>query len=1476
MIAAEEERAEGGTYYDFTYNGSGWDAVPIADQDLGAPQLPEDSGEDWYYGHCNITEAGAVVGVLGIGYNTWPNWSFEGNGCEPPMQIDSPIPEEFETANHRKSRSIGYLAAYDLDGEEQWSRHLLPGLLRTGIQDADGNLLVVGNAYSNRWVIPLDPGDNSVIRLNQTTLDMNNVDCNLFTEDHTTKGYITKMAPDGTILWTTMCNGVAGANQAQHWRMGSFLTDIVELSIPGTNIRYCAVGRTNVDGAMGVLRPLVVYLDVNGQPLERYTYAPNAPAGWMSEDLAEFVSVAVQLGKLFITGYSTAPTGPAQLIGTLVDANTNRSGFIWQRYTGNPGDPLVGTGANDHHIGQVNNSTGGGFLPNVGGVKILWPTLANFSQGTAFGGVANVGTLLVHGLNENGSIAWTTDLGEVRAYDLKSEMVPTSDGMAAIVSSKLSMDQAALNPPFGWDNLDPAEQQCLNTTYGASVPFGGADWDGNPSTNPGSTTDPAGIYGYWNTDAYVAKLNPNTGALLWETQFDAHPGVLRECPLADMRKQECMYQITETDDGGLVISGNTSDNFDDFYLAKLKGDCQSAANYANSPVLDGNNEHHVTGSTTWNTSRNVHGRIIVDNGATLTIGNGAVISFADTRQLDHPTTLEVRPGGKLVVNGNAKLTAMAQCPGSVWDGIQVHGIFAQPQDPVTSSPQGLATFTNATIEHARVAVLTAKASTTGDFPWPILKSSTGGIVRATSTTFHNNRMDVDFRPYENHELNPPDQIANNRSFFTLCHFTVDAQLPDGSMPLEHASLATVRGIPFRGCTFAGVNYVDLENAIVQSAGTGVKANNSSFLIGSKCTVLVPWGTPCPAGNYFTTSFTGLAQGVHAASLDPGKTFSVDEATFTDCPRGIRMEGVDDAAITRNNFSVDDFTGSYYQFATPYGIYSDQCTGYKIENNVLSSASHSGAHAQAGMVIKDSGPYSNTIYNNRFDGFYDQNSTALLIQGLNGDPHDYFLTGLEVRCNEFGQHGADNRFDVALTGSSPKVRANQGRVFSFATDFTAPAGNLFSLLGQVESDWHVGGSSNFVNYFHHSGTNQAWVPQFYDQTHFLPTDALGQWPSSRSQACPDHFQDGVVELQQMQAEAVQQDAQLQADQQAYDATKDNGDTYSLMSYVENPANSDVQVRNALQSVAPSAGTEVWQAVFARQPAMDPWYLTQALLANSPLQPEVMDLCYNSALDDFYYFLVLDAQSGVNVLSGLESTISSHAGGKARAVTDLGRMSWLDSTAVDSAITALLAFHDSLPSENNALVQAGWYMAKNQPLALQALAEHQLGDSLTDGLYSLWKRYAQAEQAVGWQAPDSGTVAWLEDLAQDRWTIGSAQASAWLQALGGAPLEELILLPTPGLKNSRNERTRQRANSAAVLHAWPNPSSGPVYVLCNVPANVGNAMLRIIDLNGRLVQEMALAAGSGITEIKSGFAAAGIYLAELRLDGIRAGQVKLVLQ
>lgn len=130
-----------------------------------------------------------------------------------------------------------------------------------------------------------------------------------------------------------------------------------------------------------------------------------------------------------------------------------------------------------------------------------------------------------------------------------------------------------------------------------------------------------------------------------------------------------------------------------------------------------------------------------------------------------------------------------------------------------------------------------------------------------------------------------------------------------------------------------------------------------------------------------------------------------------------------------------------------------------------------------------------------------------------------------------------------------------------------------------------------------------------------------------------------------------------------------------------------------------------------------------------------------------------------------------------------------------------------------------------------------------------------------------------------TIGSAQASTWLQAAtGAAPLEEVIILPTDMQpRSSAQHRERSRTSQQPMLlEAYPNPSDGPVYVVCNVPEGVSKASLQIRDMNGRLLSDQRVEAGLGVAVLQTGVVAAGVYLAELRLDGIRAGQVKLALQ
>jgi hypothetical protein len=1304
--------------------------------------------------------------------------------------------------------------------------------------------------------------------------------------DFAIKTCIAAFALDGTPQWANLYGAAEVPEQA--WTMFSRGESIKPMTIDGQS-GLLAVGYGQATPGATANSGMVLRLNLDGELIDSPSFYGVGTPGmgtmvidpdetvWMQcVDVAtdaSNVQHAVITGAHFDwDGQWTTGSNPQKIF-------TTKSFLVWLTpddaapYTP---DEVVNTRSGsylttNHDAVKNQYSTSAKFVHEGPALNVLWPVMSDYTGGIWAG--PKSATLKIHKYALNGAPVWSApvNLGEVRAFDLQADVCPLSDGVDfAVLSSRYARHNPAwgANNPMTYMDLTSLQADCLTNTFGYDADPGPAE------THALWLTNYIGDYGYWNTDAVVSKLRISDGGLLWQLQFDADDGAPAQCFPGDLKNQECMYRISEADDGGLVVSGNSSHNQDDAYLAKIGPDCQSMVDYtAINALLDPNtHEYHVTSNTTWNSDMNVHGQVIVDQGATLTINNGATISFADSKQLDEVTRLIVEPGGKLYVNGGATLTSIGQCPGSVWDGVQVHGNFFAVQDPILNSAQGLAVLSNATIENARAGILLANSPVPGDYDGRIIKESTGGIVQATNVQFKNNRYDVDFRRYENHILNHPDLIANNRSYFTQCSFTVDAGLNDGSIPRDHVYLGRVRGIPFHGCSFAGTTYIDMDHAVVSDAGFGVDAVNSSFLIGSKCTAILPLGGTCPDNDLIKTTFDHLSLGVKAASFDPGKTFSVDQATFMHCPRSIRMDGVADASITRNNIDVVDFTADNV-VTTPYGIYSDQCTGYEIEDNVLTS--HHPHVPHAGLVIKDSGPEANRFYNNTFDGFDYLNSTAALIEGQNADPDADYLVGLQVKCNDFGQNGAQNAYDVALTGTSPSLRGNQGSFGAF-NDYAAPAGNRFSLLHQPESDWHVAASSNYVTYFHHAGIG-AWVPQDYDVTYFLPVPTNTSWQSNRNLECPDNQLSQGQHRSALQLLAATDDGLLQDSKDAYDATKDDGDTYTLLNYVKDQSHSDALVRSALQSVAPKVSTEVWKAVFARDPAMDPWYLTQALLSNSPLQPEVMEICYNSDLDDFYYDLIAGAQSGeVNLLSRMESEISTYAGGKAEALTDMARWCWLDTAGVDSAINLLMAWQDSVKADNTPSMEAGYYMAKADMDALLALAGDELDHSGTPEVFELLKFYASAEQAGGWDKPDSGTVQWLNDLAAERWTIGSAQASAWLQALGSEPLDEVIVLP----KEERSATVRRQRHAISdkpmLLQAYPNPSTGPVYVVCNVPQSVAKASLRIMDLNGRLVHEEALAAGTGIAELRPGLAAPGIYLAELQLDGIRAGQVKLALQ
>ncbi len=1442
---------------DYTWNGSGWTGVPRTDFD----NVPiAESGEDWWYDLCVLKDgSGNPIGYAAAGYNTMQNWGYDDElGCrtsEPSPTVDPSGIAQFESISRRKGELRTWLARYDLEGNMLWCRSFYGGAFYSVTQDADGSIVAGGEMNFARMSESILFGQPQLLYnpgRATTETDLSLIDCiNSGYGPMAVKPLAMKVDLSGNMVWARSY-GLSRDMNSDEWSETSRLQALTPVTLPGGQPGFYLLIETysTSEPNAGLM---AVRVSSDGSYFDHHAFVAGdvgVPAGSGDLQLPYSIRTLEHNGSVhgLVSGISS--------VGGEIRA------WLWHMpdLVGNPyqvdadlaidtDHPLVGAS----HTMSVQASTDAVLMDVNGDLMAVWPVLSNYVYNSIYAPNA-VATLLVHGISvDQPSLAWTVDLGEVRAFDLRAGATRTSDGKVAIVSSKWETG-FSISDPFCFEDIEPSVQPCLLTDFAISTPW---EWDTQPCVPD--------VYRYWNTNSYIAKIDPANGTKVWDMQFDAEPDIPNSCFPGDMRNQECMYHVVPAEDGGLVICGNTSHNFDDGYLAKVGNDCQASVEYWYEEILvDG--VYTMTSDDLWNSDRNIYGTVVIPDGFTLTIAD-CTVRFADSEQVLHPTRIIVEAGGRLIVN-NATLTSIDECPNSMWDGIQLRGDeFANQGSGTFGLDQGYLSLRSAVISNARIGVNLASVAFIPPSN-PKLGQRSGGILLARDTRFNNNRYDVTFSPYENFAGNDPTQILPNRSSFTRCTFETLGPLNVAALyPKDHVVLSMVRGIQFKGCTFSNA-LVGTQYQFTSHQGTGIHSLNSSFVVKNDCSVLTQVGEPCPLESTTISSFANLHRGVLATTFDLSRTFSITDARFTRVNFGIRMEGVQDAAINRNRFDVaEPFVPGL--LGPTYGIYSDQCTGYSIQENNFTTSSPSGEVKKVGLVIKDSGPYYNTFYNNSFERLY----TGSIIQGRNANTDANNIPGLEVKCNDYGLT-SQNTFDVALTGDNVRVQKTQGLPLDQQdpTTYGNPAGNRFSLAhngsGNPEEDWHVQLNANVVEYFHHLPTATDRTDPVYsnEPLEILTSDQVVGWPGEPI-ACPDLLDDGGTKPVKRMA-ATEQDAEYTEQAEAYDAAKDNGDTYSLLSYVSDPTHSSTQVRNALQIVAPKVSAEVWQAAFERSTPMSAWHMTQALLINSPLQAEALKMVEVYGLPSYYANLVYSAQTGeVNILTLLESGMASHAGQKADALHDLGQMTWLDSLDLPNSVDSLLLFHTDLPSDNSELEQSAVLTATKQYGGLESFAEEASLSSSTPGVFQVIKHYSQREQNLGWDEVDGELLSWLEQLGTQRDVEGSASANAWLHALGNELPDEVIILPEEGAKRSVREEGGHFIDWAneMLLEAFPNPSNGPVYLAYTLPHGCERGTIQITDLSGRELIHQSAYQPIGLLQVPTENWNAGLYVATLHADG-----------
>ncbi len=689
---------------------------------LGANIRPE-SGENWWFSHKNLlSPSNQHIGYIAGGYtgfffgNTLPeeNAIFsiynEGvNSCFntypiPPPGITSytgncTTTGDLAPPGKALSSVRGVVSRLDLSGNIIWETALTFGDINEIIQV--GNFIYAIGTHNGAKNMP----KTSFLRYNPTPSNLNNTfdlssptftNCNSPNGVGAAKAYIAKLDLNGNIIWENLY-GYVDYNlntSSEIWNALGYGSDIILNSdgyLYATSFHgFLSGGNTVLQGLVLKIDPITGYL-INKALLPMPTNL-NTFGQTYKWNVPQTICEIGNTGNMAIgcKGCFTyfAGIGPDEYRAVVYSIGTNLAlnpGWSTNPIDFPPLSPPTATNKQNSNIYEVNyHSTNNEVL-----CAVMRECNFCFSAGDqkANGEIHrfnNFGNTL--GIIGNNPLL----LGSVNAFDLRIGIIKTGDGGFAAVSSR---SNGAWAPPI------PAE-------YGPYTCF--------------STYE-----GYFDTDPLIVKFDA-TGNKLWEWSEDVLPGRSRQTPLGDIKRQECLYKVTEAGDGGLVVSGNSSNNNDDYYMVKLNPDCSSGCVNTLNGVINTNplpNSYCVTGNITINSD---------------------IYFIKSDFKINPGVTIFVSPTGTLNIFGSH----LHGCS-ELWQGIVVQ-------------PGGVLNITNSAkpvktsfIEDAKVAV---------DILDYTLPSNAVNILSAHNVTFNRNLINIRIGKYQKNQTNYPFTI-------TSCLFT---------------------------------------------------------------------------------------------------------------------------------------------------------------------------------------------------------------------------------------------------------------------------------------------------------------------------------------------------------------------------------------------------------------------------------------------------------------------------------------------------------------------------------------------------------------------------------------------------------------------------------------------------------------------------------------------------------------------------------
>lgn len=379
----------------------------------------------------------------------------------------------------------------------------------------------------------------------------------------------------------------------------------------------------------------------------------------------------------------------------------------------------------------------------------------------------------------------------------------------------------------------------------------------------------------------------------------------------------------------------------------------------------------------------------------------------------------------------------------------------------------------------------------------------------------------------------------------------------------------VDGITFTNCHFS--NDITSNKDISSAPNKGIQSINAGYSVLAGCSTNPPIWQQCPTANLLKSSFKGFGTAIDATGAATTQTVTIQQTDFTDNILGITIDELDNASLNRNNMDVGD-AGYTLFWPIGAGVMVDNSTGYKIEENVISTNLTGGM--RIGIGVSNSGTDDNRVYKNKL------NTLDVGVAG-NGVNHDgNYQKGLQYLCNDF----KSNSTAISINSSPPYdgVRFYQGNFSPLKS-----AGNTF-----INNTQDIENNANSIVYIHNGGNTQ---PINYQGMVTLQY-------TSNSNSCPTSFGGGIAMkpiLLVLDSLNTEFDGYTQAYNDlnfTYQSLIDDGNTEEFKDNIELNWSTDAWVlREKLISSSPYLSSEVLLEA-AKQDVLPNGMLLEILLAN----------------------------------------------------------------------------------------------------------------------------------------------------------------------------------------------------------------------------------------------------------------------------------------